>query len=64
VQNKIIILASVRAASAMDEEDTIDLMKILDYINIRVETFKRAVNLYKHGGNQGNVHDMLAEMNM
>lgn len=61
VHKKIIILASVKAAEAMDENDTMDLLKIMDYLNTRIESFKKAINIYKHGGNQNNVHDMLFE---
>ena len=62
VHKKIIILASVKAGDAIDENDTMDLLKIMDYLNQRIEGFKKAINIYKHGGNQGSVHDMLFEM--
>ena len=45
----------------MDEEDTMDLLKISDYISIEIENFKKAMNIFKLGGNQGSVHDMFAE---
>lgn len=51
----------MKAADAMDENDTMDLLKIMDYLNTRIESFKKAINIYKHGGNQNNVHDMLFE---
>lgn len=45
----------------MDENDTMDLLKITDYLTVRIESFKKAINIYKHGGNQTSVHDMLFE---
>lgn len=64
VHKKIIILASVKAGDAIDENDTMDLLKIMDYLNQRIESFKKAINIYKHGGNQTSVHDMLFEMTL
>jgi hypothetical protein len=34
----------------MDESETMDLLKIMDYMNLRIECFKKAVNIYKKGG--------------
>jgi hypothetical protein len=48
----------------MDENDTMDLMKITDYVGTRIENFKKAVGIFKHGGNQTSVHDMLCESNL
>jgi hypothetical protein len=51
VQKKVMVMVSVRAGSTIDENDTMDLLKIMDYLNIRIESFKKAINIYKHGGN-------------
>lgn len=57
MQKKLMLLASFRACNYTDEADTMDLLTILDYVNDKMEMFKKAIAVLKRGGTN---HEVLS----
>jgi len=49
------LLASYKACNNIDETDTMELLGILDYVNDKMETFKKAIAVLKRGGSNREV---------
>ena len=58
-QNKLIIIAASKAANNMAEEDTAELLSILDYVNEKIEAFKKAVQIIKSNRSQKELRSTL-----
>lgn len=56
---KLIFLASQKAEEHMREEDTAELLKILDYVNEKVEAFKKAIPIIKNNRSEHELRSAL-----
>lgn len=56
---KLIYLASMKSEEHMGEEDTAELLKILDYVNDKVEAFKKAIVIIKNNRSEHELRSAL-----
>jgi hypothetical protein len=56
---KLIFLAAQKADEHMGEEDTAELLKILDYVNEKVEAFKKAITIIRNNRSEHELRSAL-----
>jgi hypothetical protein len=59
-QKKLIVVVAFQAANNMGEKDTQELLAILDYVNEKMESFKKAVQVIRKNGTEAEVRSVLA----
>lgn len=62
MQKKLMLVVSYRAGNGIGEKDTVDMLEILDYVNARMEAYKRIVTAVKTGGNNADVQAILIDL--
>jgi len=62
MQKKLMLVVSFKAGNGIGEKDTVDMLEILDYVNARMEAYKRIVTAVKAGGNNGDVQAILIDL--
>lgn len=62
MQKKLMLVVSFKAGNGIGEKDTVDMLEILDYVNARMEAYKRIVTSVKAGGNNADVQAILIDL--
>ena len=62
MQKKLMVVVSYKAANGIGEQDTQDMLEILDYVNARMEAYKRIVNAMKTGATNDDVQAIMIDV--